>query len=143
MTNAPIVKRALVDRIARDPAFSNRQVSLSHPGQEMEMESVFVNRTVAADRARSLGKTHRREVLTVELAIVSELHGNDFQEAEDRAWTMFNAIEQIILSDPSLDGKCLMSEITSFEQRGFSGDQIRACEITVQVEITADKDYDG
>jgi len=140
MTNALELKVALIDRIGRMPAFRNRQVSLAHPGASIEAESVFIAGLSASDRGRALGKAHRREVLTLEVAIVAEVIGDDADDAESRAWQMFNDVEDSILNDPSLDGKCLFAEITSFDQRAYAGDQKRACEITVNVEITADKD---
>jgi len=133
MTSALALKVALIDRIGRMPAFRNRQVSLAHPGASIEAESVFIAGLSASDRGR-------REVLTLEVAIVAEVIGDDADDAESRAWQMFNDVEDSILNDPSLDGKCLFAEITSFDQRAYAGDQKRACEITVNVEITADKD---
>lgn len=141
MTSAWTIKQALIDRIARQPVFANRQVTIAHPGlQHMESECVFISGMSATDRGRALGKSHRRETLSIELGVVSEVMGDDYEDAEDRAWRMFNDVEDAILNDPSLDGKCLFAEITSFEQRAYAGDQQRACEITIVVEVTADKE---
>lgn len=142
MTSALIVKKALVDRIARHPTFQVRQCTLAHPGSDIESECVFVAGLTATDRNRALGKSHRREVLSVELGVVSEVMGDDYEDAEERAWLMFDAIESVLVDDPSLDGKCLFAEITSFDQRSYAGDQKRACEITIVVEVTADKDIE-
>lgn len=140
MTSAWTIKTALIDRIARQPAFRNRQVTIAHPGKHIENECVFIVGLTAVDRNRTLGKASRREVLSVELGVVADLMGDDYEDAEQRAWTMFNDVEAAILDDPSLDGKCLFAEITSFDQRAYAGDQQRACEITIVVEVTADKD---
>jgi hypothetical protein len=95
------------------------------------------------ETARSLGKAHRRETLTVELGILSEVVGSDQVEAQERAYVMLAGVENAVAQDSSLGGLALMSEITGFAETSFSGDQRSVSEITVQVRVVANKDFDG
>lgn len=140
MSQALPAKRALIDTISRHDTFRNRQVCLSHPGQHMEMECVFIVGVAATEQGRAIGKAYRREVLDISVGILAEVSGDDYEDAEERAWVMFGAIEEVIATDPSLGGLCHFAEITSFDQRAYTGDQIRACEITTVVSVTASKD---
>ena len=141
MTNAPKIQRALIDLIARTPAFSTRQVSLMHPGALLEMEAVFINGVSVRETARSIGKSHRREVLTITLALVAEVNADDMQDAFDRAYRMFNDFEDVIAANPDLNTEhVLFAQVASWEQSNFAGDGKRAVEMTVDVEVTANKD---
>jgi hypothetical protein len=143
MTNALNVKRAIVTAIRQQPEFQNRQVEFGHPGSRIEHESVFVVSVSDDETARSLGKAHRRETLTVELGILSDVVGSDQVEAQERAYVMLAGVENAIAQDSSLGGLALMSEITGFSETSFSGDQRSVSEITVQVRVVANKDFDG
>ena len=143
MTNALNVKRAIVMAIRQQPEFQNRQVEMGHPGSLIEHESVFVVSVSDDESARSLGKAHRRETLTVELGILSEVVGSDQVEAQERAYVMLAGVENAVAQDSSLGGLALMSEITGFSETSFSGDQRSVSEITVQVRVVANKDFDG
>lgn len=143
MTNALNVKRAIVMAIRQQPEFQNRQVEMGHPGSLIEHESVFVVSVSDDESARSLGKAHRRETLTVELGILSEVVGSDQVEAQERAYVMLAGVENAVAQDSSLGGLALMSEITGFSETSFSGDQRAVSEITVQVRVVANKDFDG
>jgi hypothetical protein len=143
MTNALNVKRAIVMAIRQQPEFQNRQVEMGHPGSLIEHESVFVVSVSDDESARSLGKAHRRETLTVELGILSEVVGSDQVEAQERAYVMLAGVENAVAQDSSLGGLALMSEITGFSETSFSGDQRSVSEISVQVRVVANKDFDG
>jgi hypothetical protein len=137
------IKRAIVIAIRQQPEFQNRQVEMGHPGSLIEHESVFVVSVSDDETARSLGKAHRRETLTFELGILSEIVGDDQVEAQERAYVMLAGVENAIAKDSSLGGLALMSEVTGFSETSFSGDQRSVSEITVQVRIVANKDFDG
>lgn len=143
MTSALKVKKALVRAFTNHNAFKNRQVSLAHPGSEMEHECVFIDRVRNSERARSLGMAHRREELTVDVAIVSQVHTGDLLESEERAFQMLQGVEEAIAGDSSLDGRVLIAEVTGWEQRSFNTDQSNIIEITVSVRIVADKDLES
>ena len=143
MTNALNVKRAIVTAIRQQPEFQNRQVEMGHPGSQIEHESVFVVSVSDDESSRSLGKAYRRETLTVELGILSEIVGSDHVEAQERAYVMLAGVENAIAQDSSLGGLALMSEITGFSETSFSGDQRSVSEISVQVRVVANKDFDG
>jgi len=143
MTSAMKIKRAIVIAIRQQPEFQNRQVEMGHPGSLIEHESVFVVSVSDDETARSLGKAHRRETLTFELGILSEIVGDDQVEAQERAYVMLAGVENAIAKDSSLGGLALMSEVTGFSETSFSGDQRSVSEITVQVRIVANKDFDG
>lgn len=143
MTTAPRVKRALVAAIGQHPTFRNRQVSVSHPGAEIERESVFLAGVRNTEVARSLGKAHRRESLVVEVAVVCEVLGSDLDEVEDRAWAMVAGVEESVAQDSTLGGVALMAEVQGFEQRSFNGPERSVIEVTVEVGVVADKDYEG
>jgi len=137
------IKRAIVIAIRQQPEFQNRQVEMGHPGSLIEHESVFVVSVSDDETARSLGKAHRRETLTFELGILSEIVGDDQVEAQERAYVMLAGVENAIAKDSSLGGLALMSEVTGFSETSFSGDQRSVSEITVQVRVVANKDFDG
>lgn len=143
MTSAMKIKRAIVIAIRQQPEFQNRQVEMGHPGSLIEHESVFVVSVSDDETARSLGKAHRRETLTFELGILSEIVGDDQVEAQERAYVMLAGVENAIAKDSSLGGLALMSEITGFSETSFSGDQRSVSEISVQVRVVANKDFDG
>jgi len=143
MTSAMKIKRAIVIAIRQQPEFQNRQVEMGHPGSLIEHESVFVVSVSDDETARSLGKAHRRETLTFELGILSEIVGDDQVEAQERAYVMLAGVENAIAKDSSLGGLALMSEVTGFSETSFSGDQRSVSEITVQVRVVANKDFDG
>lgn len=140
MTNAPRITSALVDTIARAPAFRVRQCTLAHPGALIEAEAVFIVGVKNAETARGLGAGHRREVLSIELALVAEVMSDDYTDVLDRAWRMLADVEQVIGSNPTLDGRCHFAVITGFDQKNYAGDGKRSVEISVTVEATADKD---
>jgi hypothetical protein len=140
MTTAFKVKRKLVDTIARHPAFATRQVTFGHPGSELESECVFVNTVGETERARSLGKAHRREELTVEVAIISEQPGSDAEDTCQRAYQMLAGVEEAIADDSSLGGLALIAEVTGFSEQSWRGEQREVTEISVQVRVLADKD---
>jgi len=141
MTTAPTVCRALVNLIGRSPAFRTRQVSLAHPGALLELESVWIQRVNAKDTARLLGKGHRREELTVVLALVAEVNADDAGDALDRAYQMFSDLETVIGGNPSLGVENVIhAQITSWDQQSFTGDGRRAVEMTVDVTVIANKD---
>ena len=144
MTNAPKVTAAIVDLIARAPAFSNRQVTIAHPGQLAEPELVTILSVKAVEDARSLGKGHRRETLTVELGLVAEVNADDPQDALDRAYKMFSDIEEVIGGTPNLGvSNVLYAQIGSWDQRSFVGDGKRTVEITVDVNCVCNKDLEA
>lgn len=140
MTSAVKVKRALVEALTNRPEFHNRQVAFGHPGSEMESECCFIVAVRGTETARMMGKAHRREELTVELGILSEVLGSDLVDCEERAWEMFAGVEEALAEDSSLGGRVLIAEVSSFEQKSFRGEQKEACEITVELRIVADKD---
>lgn len=134
------MKRALVEALTNRPEFHNRQVTFGHPGSEMESECCFIVAVRGTETARMMGKAHRREELTVELGILSEVLGSDLVDCEERAWEMFAGVEEALAEDSSLGGRVLIAEVSSFEQKSFRGEQKEACEITVELRIVADKD---
>jgi hypothetical protein len=143
MTNALKVQRALVDVIARAPAFASRQVAIAHPGQLLEPESVFVQRVNVRENSRALGKAYRREEITVTLALVAEVNADDAQDALDRAYRMFEDVEQVLGTSPSLGlPNILFAQITNWDQQNFAGDGKRAVEITADVTVTANKEVE-
>jgi len=143
MTTAPRVKRALVAAISQHPTFRNRQVSVSHPGADLEHEAVFIAGVRNTEVARSLGKAHRRENLVVEIGVVCEVLGSDLDEVEDRAWQMVAGIEDAVAEDSSLGGLALMCEVQGFDQRSFNGPERSVIEVTIEVGVVADKDYES
>lgn len=142
MTSAPRVKRALVAAIGQHAKFRNRQVSISHPGADMETEAVFIAGVRNTEVARSLGKAHRRETLTVDIAVVCEVLGTDLDEIESRAWTMVAGVEEAIAEDSTLGGIALMAEVSGFDQRSFNGPERSVIECTIECTVVADKDYE-
>ena len=143
MTSAPKVAKALVDLIARQPAFRTRQVVIAHPGQLAETELVTVLGIRATEAFRSLGKGHKREEMIVELGLVAEVAADDPQDCLDRAWLMFSDLEDVIAANPTLGlSKVLYAHITQWDQRSFVGDGKRTVEITVDVTVTANKDLE-
>jgi len=143
MTTAPRVKRAIVAAVSQHPTFRNRQVSVSHPGADLEHEAVFIAGVRNAEVARSLGKAHRRETLTVDVAVVCEVLGSDLDEVEDRAWQMVAGVEEAIAEDSTLGGVALMAEVSGFDQRSFNGPERSVIECTVECTVVCDKDYEG
>lgn len=143
MTTAPKVTAAIIDLIARAPAFRNRQVTISHPGALAEQELVTILAVKVIEESRSLGKGHRRETLTVELGLVAEVNGDDPQDALDRAYQMFSDVEAVIAGSPNLGiENVLFAQIGSWDQRSFSAEGKRTVEITVDVNVTANKDLE-
>jgi len=143
MTNALRVSRALVEQIGQSPAFRNRQVTLAHPGQLAEQELVTILTVRNSETARTLGKGHRREELTVELGLVAEVNTDDASEALDRAYLMLSDVEQVIGENPDLGlPHVLFAQVQGFEQRSFVGDGKRVVEITVEIAVTANKDVE-
>lgn len=143
MTNSPRVQRALIDLIAKSPAFRTRQVSLMHPGSLLEMESVFIQQVQNREQARAVGKAHRREVLAITLGLLAEVNADDMQDAFDRAYRMLNDIEDVIAANPDLGVEhVLFAQVTGWDQQNFAGDGRRAVEMTVDVEVTANKDLE-
>ena len=141
MTNSPAVQKALVDLIARAPAFATRQVTISHPGKLAEPECVFVDSVTVAEQPRSLGKQYRREEITVSLGLVVEVNADDAQDALDRAYRMFTDTETVIGETPNLGlTNVLFAQISSWEQKNFFGDGKRIVEMTVDVSVTANKE---
>ena len=144
MTNALKVKKAIVRQLKNQPSFRDVQVEIAHPGSEMDPSGcVFINSVRSTERARSLGKAHRREELTVELALVSQAITTDLLESEERAWQMLGWVEDAIAVDSSLDGLVLMSEVVSFDQRSFNGPERNVVEITCEIKVLADKDLEN
>jgi hypothetical protein len=143
MTRAPKVKRAIVTAVSQHATFRNRQVSISHPGADLETEAVFIAGVRNTEVARSLGKAHRRETLTVDIAVVCEVLGVDLDETESRAWTMVAGVEEAIAEDSSLGGIALMCEVTGFDQRSFNGPERSVIECTVECTVVCDKDYES
>lgn len=143
MTNALKIKKAIVRALVNEPAFKNRQVAIGHPGSEMEPECAFINSVRNTEKARSLGKGHRREDLTVEIALVTQVRTGDLLESEERAWAMLAGVEQAIASDSSLNGTVLIAEVVSFDQRSFNGPERNVVEITCEVRCLADKDVEA
>lgn len=143
MTTALKCKKALVNAIGQHPAFRNRQVSISHPGADIEHESVFVVGVRSTELARHMGKAHRRETLIFEVAVVCEVLGSDLEEVEERAWSMVAGIEDAVAEDSSLGGLALMCEVDGFDQRAFNGPERSVIEVTVEVRVVADKDFES
>lgn len=143
MTNALRIKQEIVRALINQPAFKNRQVCLGHPGSEMELECAFINGVRNSEKARSLGKAHRREDLTVEIALVSQVLTGDLLESEQRAWAMLAGVEDAIAADSSLNGSVLMAEVVGFDQRSFNGPERNVVEITCEVRCLADKDLEA
>lgn len=143
MTTALRAKKALVHAISQRPEFRNRQVSISHPGSDLETEAIFLNGVRSTELARHMGKAHRRETLIVEVAVVCEVLGNDLEEVEERAWAMVEGVENAVAEDSSLGGLALMCEVDGFEQRNFTGPEKSVIEVTVEVRIVADKDFES
>jgi hypothetical protein len=85
---------------------------------------------------------HRREELTVDVAIVSQVRTGDLLESEERAYQMLQGVEEAIAGDSSLDGRVLIAEVTGWEQRSFNTDQNNVVEVTVSVRVVADKDLE-
>lgn len=142
MTSALTVKKALIRAFTNHNAFKNRQCVIAHPGSEMEQECVFIDRVRNNEQARALGKAHRREELTVDVAIVSQVYSRDLLESEERAFQMLAGVEEAIAADSSLDGRVLIAEVTGWEQRSFNTDQSNIIEITVSVRVLANKDLE-
>lgn len=142
MTNALKVKKALTRAFVNHSAFKNRQVTLGHPGSEMERECVFIDKVRNQETARTMGKAHRREDLTIDVAIVSQVMTGDLVESEERAYQMLEGVEEAIAADSSLDGAVLICEVSGWEQRSFNTDQSNIIEITVEVRVLADKDLE-
>ena len=143
MTNALRIKQEIVQALINQPAFKNRQVSIGHPGSEMELECVFINGVRNTEKARSLGKAHRREELTVELALVSQVLSGDLLESEQRAWAMLAGVENAIALDSTLNGSVLIAEVVGFDQRSFNGPERNVVEITCEIRVLADKDLEA
>ena len=141
MTNSVKIQRALIDKIARSPAFATRQCSIAHPGQLLEPESVFIQRVNVRETARAIGKAFRREELTVTLGLVAEVNADDPQDALDRAYKMFEDVEAVLAAEPNLGlPNVLFAQVASWEQQNYAGDGKRAVEIAVDVSVTANKE---
>lgn len=144
MTNALKVKKAIVQQLRSQPALKTCQVEISHPGSEMDPHGcIFINTLRCSERARSLGKSHRREELTVELALVSQSLTTDLVESEERAWALLAWVEEAIASDSSLGGLVISAEVVSFDQRSFNGPERNVIEITCEIKVLADKDLEA
>lgn len=144
MTRGLEVSRALVDLIARQPAFQSRQVTLAHPAQFAEQEYVFVQGVKASDVSRSLGKAYRRETLDVELGIVVEVNQDDAVDCLQRAYLMLSEVEAVLADKPTLDvDYVLFAIVSAYDQRSYVGDGKRIAEITVTVTVTANNDPEG
>jgi len=143
MTNALKVKKAIVRQLQSQPALKACQVVIAHPGSEMDPSGcIFINSLRSTERARMMGKAHRREEMTVELALVSQSLTADLVESEERAWAMLEWVEEAIASDSSLGGLVLLAEVVSFDQRSFNGPERNVIEITCEVKVLADKDLE-
>ena len=142
MTSALRVKKELIRALINEPTLKGQQILIGHPGSEMELQCIFINSVRNTERARSLGKAHRREELTVEVAIVSQVLTGDLLDSEERAWTMLAGVESAIASDSSLNGSVLIAEVVSFDQRSFNGPERNVVEITCEVRVVADKDLE-
>lgn len=142
MTNALKVKKAIIRAFINQPELRGKQVSIGHPGSEMEPECVFITGVRNTETARVMGKAHRREELTVEVGIVCEVLGTDLVETEERAWRMFEGVENGIAADSSLGGRVLIAEVTGFDQRSFNGPERNVVEITTEIRVVANKDFE-
>jgi len=142
MTNALRVKKEIIRALINEPTLKVQQILIGHPGSEMELQCIFINSVRNTERARSLGKANRREELTVEIAIVSQVLTGDLLDSEERAWTMLAGVEAAIATDSSLNGSVLIAEVVSFDQRSFNGPERNVVEITCEVRVIADKDLE-
>jgi hypothetical protein len=143
MTNALRVKKEIIRALINEPTLKSEQIVIGHPGSEMELSCIFINGVRNTERARSLGKANRREELTVELALVSQVLTGDLLESEERAWAMLAGVEAAIASDSSLNGSVLIAEVVGFDQRSFNGPERNVVEITCEIRVLADKDLEA
>jgi hypothetical protein len=132
-------KKAVLDALATRAALRGTQRELAHPGKFAEPEIIFLGVTRASEDGRALGVDKRRETFTIEVIVSVEEPGSDAGAVEGRAWRLYGEVEAAIVADPSLSGTVLMSGFSSFEGRGFVGDETRAFEVVADLECIADK----
>ena len=132
-------KKAVLDALGSRAALRTVQREIAHPGKFAETELIFIGTTRATEDSRALGMDKRRETFTVEIIVSVEEPGVDAAAVEARAWRLYGEIEAAILADTSLSGTVLTAGFSSFEGRGFVGDETRAFEVVADLECIANK----
>ena len=132
-------KKAILDALGSRAALRQVQREIAHPGKFAEPELIFIGATRASEDARALGMDKRREAFSIEIVVSVEEPGIDAAAVEGRAWKLYGEIEAAILADTSLSGTVLTAALSSFEGRGFVGDETRAFEIVSELNCLADK----
>lgn len=151
----PTVRARLVDllrahtTLAADPAASPPrpavQVEGHPPGEAMQPASVFCGSARGSHglAAISSNRKRRQETYGLEVWIDVLLPGvDDVAAAEDRCWTLFAALEDVLAEDPTLgldDGgvKVVLSAQIGAWEEGVARAEGAACQLRVTVDIVA------
>lgn len=104
VSTIPTVRAQLVALLAARPGLAGVQVEYTHPGQELEGETIFLgdSRSAIALATVRAGRRTRQESYTLDVWVEVNGDGPTAQTASERAWTLVGEIEGQLADDASL-----------------------------------------
>jgi len=103
-STVPTVRAALVTLLAARPGLADVQVEYTHPGQELQGETIFLgdSRGTAELATIRAGRRTRTETYTLDVWIEVNSDGPTAQTASERAWTLAGEVEDQLADDATL-----------------------------------------
>lgn len=103
-SSVPTARLALVNLLTVAPALSGVQVGYSHPGDAVEVDSVYLGDVSGRQGPATMkaGRRTRDETYTVDVFVETTVDGPTAQGASERAWLLATAVEDVVANDATL-----------------------------------------
>lgn len=128
----PIAKKKLVFRLTN--LLHTARVSYGHPGNDFENEHVWVGDSEDwTQEWAAIGSRRREETYNLSLFVVVVRPGDNEEEATDRAFEIWNQIQEDVRDNVTLGESVRIAELTPRSYKGMFTDEGRGVELAATV----------